>query len=115
MRNIVGLKDNAYVGEGRIGMPRKPSGFIRVAVPVGVLFLRTVGIAHWVILAADPEIKIDNAHDDRIPHMHLNGWNSEDRRDLRPTLSPDEAVRMIRIHLETQGYIDTDQLLEDLR
>lgn len=95
--------------------PRKPRGFQNWKVPVGVLYLRQLESQRWVILAADPAIKIDNDHPDRIPHMHVDGWTGEDRRDLRPTLGPREAARAIRRHLEEQGFIDVDRLLEELR
>ncbi len=94
---------------------RKPRGFTNWDVPVGVLYLRKEEDGRWIILAADPEIKIDNDHSDRIPHIHVDGWNSDDRRDLRPTLGPDEAAQAILRHLEEHGYIDVKRLLEELR
>lgn len=94
---------------------RKPRGFASWDVPVGVLHLRLEEDGRWVLLAADPEIKIDNDHDDRIPHLHVGGWNSEDRRDLRPTLGPREAAGAVRSQLRRKGYIDVDELLEALR
>lgn len=95
--------------------PRKPRGFANWTVPVGVLYVRKAAGGRWIILAADPEIKIDNDHDDRIPHLHVAGWNSDDRRDLRATLTPEEAARAIRHHLQQRGYIDVPSLLEELR
>lgn len=94
---------------------RKPRGFRNWNVPVGVLLVRREEDGRWVILAADPEIKIDNHHDNRIPHLHIDGWNTEDRRDLRATLTPEAAADAIRHHLSTLGYIDVDRLLEELR
>lgn len=94
---------------------RKPRGFTNWDVPVGVLYLRKEEDGRWVILAGDPEIKIDNDHPDRIPHMHIGGWNSDDRRDLRPTLTPEQAVQAIVRHLEEDGFIRVKRLLEELR
>lgn len=68
----------------------------------------------WVILAGDPPIKIDNKHDDRVPHMHVGGFESDDRRTLRPDLTPKEVAEAIREQLEETGYIDTKKLEEGL-
>lgn len=95
--------------------PREPRGFRNWDVPIGVLYLRKEADGRWIILAADPAIKIDNDHTDRIPHVHVDGWTGDDRRDLRPTLDPEEAARTIRSHLSEQGFIDLDRLLEELR
>lgn len=47
--------------------------------------------------------------------MHVGGWNVDERRDLRPTLGPDEAAETIRRHLAKMGFIDVERLLEELR
>lgn len=94
---------------------RKPRGFTNWDTPIGVLYLRRRQDGRWVILAADPEIKIDNDHPDRIPHLHVGGWESGDRRDLRPPLGPKQAAEAIVGHLERQGVIDVEGLLEELR
>lgn len=94
--------------------PRKPRGFDRWDVPVGVLYLRVREDGRWVLLAADPQIKIDDDHDDRIPHLHVGGWNSEDRRRLRPDLGPGEAAEAVRTQLRSKGYIDVEELQEAL-
>ncbi len=96
-------------------MPRKPHGFTQIGVQAGILLLREKKDGSWVILAADPPIKVDNAHDDRIPHMHISGWNSDIRRDLRPTLTASIVVSAIETHLEEYEYIDVEALLEGLR
>lgn len=97
------------------GDPEEAPRVPELGVPVGALFVRREEDGRWVILAADPTIKIDNHHDDRIPHLHADGWTGDDRRDLPPMLGPDEAAEAIRRHLVERGYIDVEDLLEELR
>lgn len=67
-----------------------------------------------VILAGDPDVKIDNKHMDRRPHIHVGGWQSDDRRSLRGDLTVDEASQAIRAQLSDQGRLDVDDLIEEL-
>lgn len=81
---------------------------------MGMLDVKIDEDGGWVILAGYPAIKIDNKHDDRLPHMHVGGFNSDDRRSLRHDLTPGEAADAIRAHLERNGFIDTKELEEEL-
>lgn len=93
---------------------RKPRGFVPWAVRHGDLFVTMRANGRWVILAGDPPIKVDNEHRDGRPHVHVGGWDSEDRRPLRDELDVIEAARVIQNHLNENGYIDIERLLESL-
>lgn len=66
---------------------RKPAGFSAPKVPVGVLFVKT--------------------EDD-------GGWESDDRRPLRPDLTAQEAADAIRSQLSSKGMLDVDELIGEL-
>ena len=68
----------------------------------------------WVILAGWPDVKIDNKHGDKRPHLHADGIDGEDRRNLRKALRREEAVATIRAQLEKDGKIDPDELEREL-
>jgi hypothetical protein len=93
---------------------RKPRGFRAGNVPVGVLFVREEDDGKWVILAGEPEVKLDNKHRDGRPHMHVGAWDSEDRRELRADLTAKEAREAIARQLAEKGYLDPGALEEDL-
>ena len=93
---------------------RKLRGFRAWDVPVGLLFLREEDDGSWVLLAGEPDIKIDNKHRDGQPHMHVNGWDSEDRCELRRDLTLADAVEAIARHLNKDGHINVKRLLEEL-
>lgn len=93
---------------------RKPRGFQVWNVPVGILFVREEDDGKWVVLAGEPEVKIDNKHRDGKPHMHVGGWNSEDRRGLRPTLTAGDAAEAIARLLAEKGHLDPRSLEEEL-
>jgi hypothetical protein len=93
---------------------RKPQGFQEWKVPVGTLFVREDENGQWVILASEPDVKIDNKHRDGRPHMHVGNWDSTDRRDLRASLSMAEAASAIHRQLKKNGYLDLDALEVEL-
>jgi hypothetical protein len=93
---------------------RKPRGFTSWSVPTGDLYSRWDDDGGWVVLAAEPDVKIDNRHRDGRPHLHLGGWDSPVRRDLRPDLTLQEAVAAIVRHLSESGSIDVPRLQEEL-
>jgi len=93
---------------------RKPRGFSAPKVPFGVLFVKTEDDGGWVILAGEPDVKIDNKHMDRRPHIHVGGWLSDDRRPLRFDLTVAEAARAIRSQLSNRGRLDVADLIEEL-
>lgn len=95
-------------------MTRRPSGFRRWGAEIGYVFSRREDNGRWVILAGPPDIKIDNKHADGSPHMHVGGWESDDRRHLRADLGLDEAVDAIRAQLAARGTIDTETLAREL-
>jgi hypothetical protein len=83
-------------------------------VPFGILLVRQEEDGRWVILAGAPDVKIDNKHMDRRPHMHVGSWDAEDRQALRQDLTATEAASAIRHQLGTIGYLDLDALKEEL-
>lgn len=93
---------------------RKPRGFTTWPVPAGALYGRREADGRWVILAGEPDVKLDNWHGDRRPHLHVRGWDSTVRRDLRTDLTIEEAVAAVARQLAEQGYLDPRRLLEDL-
>ncbi len=93
---------------------RKPPGFQDWDVPIGILLVRHEEDGRWTILAAEPDIKLDNKHMDRRPHVHVGGWNSDDRRLLRHDLTASEAAQAIRRHLSATGKIDVALLEAEL-
>ncbi len=93
---------------------RKPPGFQAWNVPVGILLVRHEEDGRWVILAGAPDVKIDNKHRGRRPHMHIGSWDAEDRHLLREDLTATEAAAAIRHQLATAGYLDLDELREEL-
>lgn len=94
---------------------RKPWGFQALNVPVGVLFVREEEDGRWVVLAGEPDVKIDNKHLDGRPHMHVGSWQSTNRRPLRRDLTAREAAETISRQLTETGRIDTEALEEALR
>jgi hypothetical protein len=46
--------------------------------------------------------------------MHAKGWDSEDRRELRPDLTAREAAEVITRQLAEKGYLDPGKLEEEL-
>lgn len=95
-------------------MTRRPAGFRRWDVAIGFVFTRLEANGRWVILAGPPDVKLDNKHTDGIPHMHIGGWESMDRRNLRPDLSLREAVDAIRAQLSERAAIDAEKLAREL-
>jgi hypothetical protein len=93
---------------------RKPRGFRRWTVRVGDLLVSTRPDGSWIILACEPEVKIDNRHRDGRPHLHVGGWDSEDRRPLQLDLTLSEAARAVARQLEEKGSIDARTLEEEL-
>ena len=77
-------------------MVRKPAGFQQWKLNGGVVRLHVREDGTRVILVAPPDLKLDNAHMDRRPHVHVGGWDSEDRRPLRPDLGAQEAREVWR-------------------
>lgn len=94
---------------------RPPAGFQAWDVPVGIVLVREDDGGGWVVLAGYPMVKMDNRHRDGRPHLHVGGWNSDDRRDLRPTLTADEAAAAVVDQLEATGHVDPEALEEALR
>lgn len=82
-------------------------------MPAGALYVRVQG-SRWVILAGDPEVKMDNMHADGRPHLHLGGWDSPDRQDLRPGLTARKAADAVAAQLLAKGYLDPRSLVEVL-
>ncbi|MCA1812599.1 MAG: hypothetical protein LC624_01455 [Halobacteriales archaeon] len=93
---------------------RKVRGFARLDVAGGVIMYRSDTDGTWVVLASHPDVKVDNKHMDRRPHIHVGGWASADRRALRAGLGAGHVVAAIARHLEQQGYIDVMRLAEEL-
>lgn len=100
--------------DAHIGSMRKPMGFQEWKVPVGILFVREEEDGRWVILAGEPDIKIDNKHLDGKPLMHLGSWDSDDRRNLRANLTAAEAALAIRRQLTQYGYLEPEALEDEL-
>lgn len=94
--------------------PRKPPGFQAGNVPVGILLVRQEEDGRWVILAGAPDVKLDNKHMDRRPHMHIGSWDAEDPHALRQDLTATEAASAIRHQLASAGYLDLDALKDAL-
>ena len=95
-------------------MARRPAGFRTWESTVGYVYSRREQDGRWVILAGPPDVKLDNKHDDRRPHLHADGWDSADRRDLRVDLTMEEAVSAIRGQLSVAGHVDVEHLERDL-
>lgn len=95
-------------------MVRKPPGFQQWKLNGGMVRLQVREDGTWVILAHPPDLKLDNAHMDRRPHVHVGGWDSDDRRALRPDLEPHEARETLARLLNEDGYVDVKRLLEEL-
>lgn len=93
---------------------RKPRGFQRARVPFGLLVYKEEEGGRWVLLAGEPEIKIDNKHRDGRPHMHAHGRDSKERRDLREDPSLAEAVEVVARQLNEKGHIDVTGPTEEL-
>ncbi len=93
---------------------RKPRGFRAWNVPVGILFVREEDDGGWVVLAGEPDVKIDNKHLDGTPHMHIGDWDSKKRQTLRKDLTATEAAATIARQLSENGFLDPDGLKEEL-
>jgi hypothetical protein len=93
---------------------KKIRGFGRLDVAGGVIMHRTDMDGTWVVLASPPDVKADNKHMDRQPHLHVGGWESRDRRPLRADVDASAVVRAMARQLEQHGFIDVQQLLEEL-
>ena len=96
-------------------MARRPAGFRSWGTTAGYVFSRLEEDGRWVILAGPPDVKLDNKHGDRRPHLHAGGWESTDRRELRADLTMEEAVSAIRVRLTIAGHVDAHELQEALR
>jgi len=90
-------------------MVRPPAGFVSLDVPTGEIHYKEDANG-WVVLAGDPDVKFDNKHRDRRPHMHVGGWNSETRVDLRPDLELHEVLRVLKQELAGRGWLDVSSL-----
>lgn len=95
-------------------MARKPRGFDRRRARVGRLYVRRDPDGGWVVLASPPDVKIDNKHRDRRPHLHPEGWISGARIELREDLTLDEVIVAIRQQLMGHVRLDPAKLVEDL-
>ncbi len=95
---------------------RKPPRFRapRTGSRHGILLVREGDDGTWVVLASPPDVKVDNRHRDRRPHIHTDGWQGNDRRDLRADLTLEEVVLAIRRRLEATGWIDVEALRREL-
>lgn len=96
-------------------MPRRPEGFRIWGAGAGYVFTRIEEDGRWVILAGPPDVKLDNRHGDRRPHVHVGGWDSADRRALRADLAFEEAVDEVRGQLLERGRLDAARLVRELR
>jgi hypothetical protein len=94
---------------------RRPAGFrADFRASWGFIYSAEDEDGAWVVLAGWPDVKIDNKHRDGRPHLHADGIEGNDRRDLRMKLTRAAAVRAVRKQLETTGRIDPDALAEGL-
>ncbi|HLE98202.1 MAG TPA: hypothetical protein VI997_12590 [Candidatus Thermoplasmatota archaeon] len=94
---------------------RRPRGFRAWSTgPRGGVLWTDIRGDTWIIMAAPPNVQLDNMHRDRRPHLHAWSPDGDERHDLRPDLTLEEARRRIQHALATQGWIDVDALRRDL-
>jgi hypothetical protein len=84
---------------------RKPPGFTRRRIAAIEALVRTRDDGAWVVLLSPPDIKVDNVHRDRRPHMHPGGWTDPATWPLREGIGPDDVVDAAAACLAERGRL----------